>query len=229
MARVLVVTVKPWNIRRYHEWAGQSPHDCHLIDDPKELTVHAVEALAPDYIFFIHWSWKIPAALYTRYECVIFHMTDLPYGRGGSPLQNLILRGFDHTQLSAVRATEDIDSGPVYMKRPLCLGGSATEIYLRASRLAFRMIDEILQQRPVPVPQVGDVVEFRRRTPRESEIPTGLSVETLYDFIRMLDADGYPAAFLQHDGFRLKFSRPSLRDGCIVADVEISRDSGESI
>ncbi len=27
-----------------------------------------------------------------KFECVCFHMTDVPYGRGGSPLQNLIIR-----------------------------------------------------------------------------------------------------------------------------------------
>ena len=29
-------------------------------------------------------------------------MTDLPYGRGGSPLQNLIIRGFESTKISAI-------------------------------------------------------------------------------------------------------------------------------
>lgn len=47
-----------------------------------------LNAFMPSYIFFPHWSWKIPAEIYERFECVIFHMTDV-FGRGKSA-QNLI-------------------------------------------------------------------------------------------------------------------------------------------
>ena len=56
-----------------------------------------------------------------RFECVCFHMADVPYGRGGSPLQNLIARGHRETKLTALRMVEDFDAGPVYSKMPLCL------------------------------------------------------------------------------------------------------------
>ncbi len=38
----------------------------------------------------------------------------------------------------------------------------------------------------------------------------------------MLDADGYPRAFLDHGGFRYTFARAALYDGRIVADVTIT-------
>ncbi len=37
------------------------------------------------------------------------HMTDVPYGRGGSPLQNLIARGHTSTKLTAMRMTAEVD------------------------------------------------------------------------------------------------------------------------
>jgi methionyl-tRNA formyltransferase len=47
--------------------------------------------------------------------------------------------------------------------------------------------------------------------------------------IRMLDADGYPRAFLNYSGFRFEFSRSALYDGRVVADVRITpiRKDGE--
>ena len=36
-------------------------------------------------------------------------MTDLPYGRGGSPLQNLILRGFNFAEKSKLPLPSNID------------------------------------------------------------------------------------------------------------------------
>jgi methionyl-tRNA formyltransferase len=148
-------------------------------------------------------------------------MTDLPFGRGGSPLQNLLLREICETQMSALRVVEAMDAGPIYLKHPFSLHGSAEEIYARAADLVFRMIDEILENQPTPVPQQGEVVEFKRRAAAESEIPTRNSLTALYDFIRMLDAEGYPAAFLSHEGFRYEFSHATLRDGHIAADVKI--------
>jgi methionyl-tRNA formyltransferase len=70
-------------------------------------------------------------------------------------------------------------------------------------------------------------LNFKRRKPQESEIGKLRSLEQLYDFIRMLDAEGYPRAFLDRLGFRFEFSRPALYDGRIVADVKITRSSNK--
>ncbi len=66
-------------------------------------------------------------------------------------------------------------------------------------------------------------MNFKRRKPEESEIVNLASLQELHDLIRMLDADGYPRAFLNHAGFRFEFSRSALYDGRIVADVKITR------
>ncbi len=62
-----------------------------LVHAREELTVEALEQMEPDWIFFPHWSHLIPPEIHQRWRCVIFHMTDLPFGRGGSPFQNLLV------------------------------------------------------------------------------------------------------------------------------------------
>jgi methionyl-tRNA formyltransferase len=193
----------------------------------EELSQDAVRKLAPRYIFFLHWSWKVPQEIVDQYECVCFHMTDVPFGRGGSPLQNLTVRGHRETKLTALRMAQDYDAGPVYGKEPLSLEGGAEEIYLRAGRLSAKMIERIIRQEPKPVPQRGKAVDFKRRKPAESEVVNPTSLEQMHDFIRMLDAEGYPRAFLKHAGFRFEFSRPALYDGRILADVKITREDDE--
>ena len=222
MGRILVATTRSWNIREFHRWSRQTTHTTCLVTSPDQLRSADIAQFNPDYVFFPHWSWRIKPELFATYECIAFHMSPLPFGRGGSPLQNLISRGIYETQVCAFRVVEKLDAGPVYLRRPLCLHGSASEIYIRTAQLVFSMIDLIVSEKPIPVDQEGDVVEFNRRTPDESAIPeTGLSVQTLFDFIRMLDAEGYPGAYLVQSGFRYTFSRPALRDGSIVADVTI--------
>jgi methionyl-tRNA formyltransferase len=217
----LIATIRPWNVRQFERWAKTTSHTSQLVTRPEDLTIERIESFRPDYLFLPHWSWIVPPEVFTKVETIAFHMAELPYARGGSPLQNQMARGIEHTQLCALRVEQRIDAGPVYLRRPLCLQGSAEEIYIRASALAFEMIEEILDTRPQPVAQEGEPTVFKRRTPAESEIPTGLALGQLFDFIRMLDADGYPRAFLDHGDMRFTFSRVALRDGRLHADVEI--------
>jgi methionyl-tRNA formyltransferase len=167
----------------------------------------------------------VPQEIVDQFDCICFHMTDLPFGRGGSPLQNLIQRGHRQTMMSAIRMTSELDAGPVLLKRELCLEGGAEEIYIRSSRLSARMIEEITRTEPEPVPQEGKVVRFKRRSPEDSEIQPDLEhLENIHDVIRMLDAEGYPHAFIRLGPYRFEFTRSALHDGRIEADVTITKE-----
>lgn len=193
-----------------------------MIDEPSKLTMEFLREINPRYIFFPHWSKIVPKEITEHYECVCFHETNLPYGRGGSPIQNLIQRGHKETQVTALKMSEVVDGGPIYMKRQTSLHGLAEEIFLRTADLVAEMIAEIVAKQPVPVPQVGDVFSFGRRTPDQSEITRNIgTLEELFDLIRMLDVQDYPHAYLDIGNFRIEFKRPALRTGCIEADVTI--------
>lgn len=223
MSSYVVVSCTPWGRQVFDEEIARYPGAWHFLAAREEVTLERLRALDPRYVFFLHWSWKVPAEVVAQLECVCFHMTDVPYGRGGSPLQNLILRGHRATRLTALRMTPEFDAGPVYFKEELSLEGAAEEIYLRATRLAARMIRRFLDAPPAPAPQAGPVVTFKRRTPAESALPAVNGLAELYDFIRMLDATGYPPAFLDCRGFRFEFRRAALRHDRIEADVCITR------
>ncbi len=194
----------------------------------EELINESLSEFDPAYIFFPHWSWRIPNTILERYECVIFHMTDLPFGRGGSPLQNLIMRGIESTQLSALRCEEAIDAGPIYLKMPLSTLGTAEEVFIRAGKLMMPMITRIVDERLQPSPQVGAPTVFDRRRPEQGDLAQARSLGEMHDLIRMLDAEGYPKAFLNVGPIRLCFSRASLRPDSIVADVVVEWRAGET-
>lgn len=200
-----------------------------FLTEPGRLSLDVVDSLRPDVIFVLHWSARIDDAITEKYECVGFHMTDLPFGRGGSPLQNLIIRGFDATMLSAFHLVAAMDAGPIYMKRSLRLDGTAHEIYRRMSRLQVEMIAEFLSERPAASDQIGKAVVFERRRPEDSRVSDDLHTQrALFDFIRMLDAPGYPLAFLEAAGFKVEFSNAKLEpDGSVSASAEIRKPEGE--
>lgn len=147
----------------------------------------------------------VPRSVWTKNECVCFHMTNVPYGRGGSPLQNLILRGHKKTKIAALRMVGEMDAGPVYMKRNLSLKGRAENIYQRAGEICAAMMCQIVQRPIKPIPQKGIIVKFKRRKPSESRLPKLGTLSRWNDWIRMLDADTYPRAFLKYGSFRIEF------------------------
>jgi len=217
--------------RRYEELELRL-HDVHGLEvlrlrQREELVARSIAAFDPAFVFFPHWSWKIPADIHSSFECVIFHMTDLPFGRGGSPLQNLVLRGVENTMLTALRCVDELDAGPVYLKRPLSTLGTAEEVFLRAAALMEEMIVEIVERRPQPQPQSGEPVVFGRRTPAQGNLRQASTPAQAYDLIRSLDAEGYPQAFVDIGPLRLRFSRASLRPGEVLADVRIVLHDGK--
>lgn len=223
----VIATSRTWHENLPDVLQSGSSDQFVLINRKEDLTYEHMKDLHPRYIFFPHWSSIIPEEIYSNFECVIFHMTNLPFGRGGSPLQNLIVRGIYDTVISALRCERGIDAGPIYMKKPLSLYGTAEEIFIRASSVIRDMIRTIIKEQPQPVTQSGEVVVFERRKPQDGNIEPLEDLNQIFDCIRMLDADGYPRAFLQTKHFHLEFQRASLKEGRIVSDVIITKKGGE--
>jgi len=183
------------------------------IQNKEDLNLEDLNLIKPDYIFFMHWSWIIPKSIYNRFNCVVFHMTDLPFGRGGSPLQNLIIRGYKETKISALKVDGGIDTGDIYLKKELSLEGTAAEIFTRTGKIIKNMIEEIINNPITPTKQIGEVTSFKRRKPEQSLIDNSInSIEGIYNFIRMLDADNYPHAFLETDVFKFEFTEAKINN-----------------
>ena len=150
-------------------------------------------------------------------------MTDLPYGRGGSPLQNLIVRGKKETVISAIKCVKELDAGPIYLKMPLTLDGTAREILDRASTVIQQMIFKIVEGPGEFKDQLGDVVSFKRRVSDDGDLSHLETTNQIYDYIRMLDADNYPSAFIEIENFRLEFTSVKYDDGDVEAVVKFLR------
>ena len=195
-----------------------------IIKSKNGLTLNKLSQIKPEYIFVPHWSYIIPKKIYSNFKTVVFHMTDLPFGRGGSPLQNLILLGKKKTMISAIECSHKIDAGNIYLKSPLNIEGSAQEIYDRSSLIIKEMIIKIINNKFVLRPQRGKITQFKRRVPAQGNLIKVKSMQAYYNFIRMLDAETYPKAFLKINGFTILFSKvKKIETNKLIAEVEISR------
>jgi methionyl-tRNA formyltransferase len=221
--RYVIASSKIWDRDMINNLSSSVEGEFILITEKDRLTCNYLKEKKPCFIFFPHWSYIIPEEIYKNFKCVIFHMTDVPFGRGGSPLQNLIERGIYQTKISALKAVRELDAGDVYLKEDLSLQGSAGEIYIRATEIIKSMIITIIKNKPDPVPQYGEVVEFQRRKPEQSNIADLGSLEKVFDHIRMLDAEGYPHAFIETEHIRFEFTGAALKEDAVLANVKITK------
>lgn len=223
LMKYILLTEKHWHINLFNELRSQFKAEWILINKKDDFTEEIISNLKPDIIFIPHWSYIISPKIFQNYECIVFHMTDLPFGRGGSPLQNLIEKGFKETNISALKVDHGLDSGDIYLKKKLLLHGTAREIFERASLIIKGMIEDIILYKPKPKPQEGEPFFFKRRTANESDISNLNDIEKVYDFIRMLDCEGYPSAFLETTYFKFEFNNASLSkdNKILLANVRI--------
>jgi methionyl-tRNA formyltransferase len=181
------------------------------ITNKKDLNLKKINTINPRIIFVPHWHWKINKEIFDNYITIIFHSTPLPFGRGGSPIQNMILRGFSKTKICAIEAKDKMDSGGIFLKKDLSLIGGANEIYIRMYSIILKMITFLSSHKlPKAIMQKGKVVFFNRRKKNESYINfSSFKLNKIYDFIRMLDLDykKFPKAFTRLGRYKLIFSK----------------------
>lgn len=223
MSDILIAADQGWHSDLFLARKPGDSNKWSYVSNQKELETK-LNSISPRYIFFLHWSEIIPESIWNRFECVCFHMTDLPFGRGGSPLQNLIMRGVQQTKLTAFKIEKELDAGPIYTKRDLSLDGNAEEIYLKAASLSWDIIQWIVDNKPSPVPQKGFVEKFTRRTPKQSVIPSFFKLRNIYDHIRMLDAPSYPKAYIEYGELLLEFSKAQFDGEDLTASVKFHKN-----
>ena len=186
-----------------------------LVKSPKKLSLKYVQKINPKMIFFPDWSWIVPAEIVNNYKCICFHESDLPKFRGGSPIQNQIIRRIENTKSTAFLMTDGLDEGEIILKRNLSLKGSLEEIFERMIENNYSMIQQIIQGKYVLTKQKGKPTKFRRRTPKESELNhLDFPKKYLYNFIRML-SDPYPNAFIKIGKRQIIFKNASF-DGKVI-------------
>ncbi len=197
--KYLVISKKIWEIHNFKKLDKR-------VKFKNKLKNSDLIKIKPQIIFFIHWSKKIPRKIFNKYLCIQFHSSNLPYFKGGSPIQNQIIRGLSKTKISAFKIEENFDSGQICMKKTLSLKGNANEIFKRMEKISISMINLLINQKKIKfVEQKNKGSFFLRRKENQSNLENIIkpNLTKIYDFIRMLDGDNYPNAYLEFKKFKL--------------------------
>ena len=187
-----------------------------------DLSYSKIKKINPKIIFFPHWRHIIPSEIHSNFKCIGFHCTPLPYGRGGSPLQNMIIRGFKKTKICALKIEKRLDAGPIFLKESFDLKGRGEDIMFKMNKVTLKMIKEIIRKKINPKKQIGKIKIFKRRKPKESKIKFNQNINKIYDQIRMLDIDGYPTAFFDDKKYNVTFTN-AVKSGDEIKCLSVIR------
>ena len=165
---------------------------------------------------FIGWSWIIKEDVLNKCICLGIHPSDLPFYRGGSPIQHQIIDGIIDTKITLMSLSSDkIDAGDIYAKENVSLSGSnMNEIFEHIIESSKLMLYDFITNYDKIKPQKQSLKNgsyYKRRKPQESrlsfEIMSRMTLEQIYNFIRAL-TDPYPNAYMEDDeGNRLVFKQ----------------------
>jgi methionyl-tRNA formyltransferase len=221
MDKILFVSSKKWFFLNKDIKKLIKKKNIYKITDKKKLNLKNISKINPTKIFFPHWSYRVPDKILKKFECICFHTAPLPYGRGGSPIQNLIIRKFKKAPVCAIKMTNKIDSGPIYSKKNISLNGSLNEIFERISNAILFMITKIIKNKIITKHQSGKPLYFKRINEQESIINQFEKLDSVYDKIRMLDSDEYPNAYYKFGNTIIKLQGAKTKKNYILCNAKI--------
>ena len=106
-----------------------------------------VQNLAADIIIVIAYGMIIPKQITRDFICLNAHASLLPFHRGASPIQSVILTGSRHTGVTIIQMDEYMDHGPIVTQQSFEMNHDITVSILhdRLSELSAELMGSVLE------------------------------------------------------------------------------------
>ena len=140
---------------------------------------------------------------------LVVHESDLPEGKGWSPVTWQILEGKKNITVTLFEATSSIDSGYIYSQDYISLEGTELlgEIKHQQGMVTQSLILRFIKSLPhiKGRPQSGEESFYPRRRPEDSRLDIHKSIYEQFDLLRVCDNERYPAHFtMRNEEYVLK-------------------------
>ena len=132
---------------------------------------------------------------------LVVHESDLPKGKGWSPLSWQILKGKNKIPITIFEAEEKLDSGRIYSQKFLEYNGKELfkelkkEQWLKTKELILEFINSFQVGGITFRNQSGKETFFKKRSKIDSEIDPEKSIKDQFNLIRISDSENYPNFF----------------------------------
>ena len=168
--------------------------------DAAQLVRRAEDLPKGDVAFLLGCVRIVPRQLLHRSRfSLVVHESDLPKGRGFSPMTWQILEGKTIVPICLFEATGSADAGPIIYRDAIALTGNETYEEWRALQgeksleLCQRFLNEPTP--PAGTEQNGETTSYPRRTPYDSYLDPNRTIAEQFDLMRVADPERYPTYF----------------------------------
>jgi methionyl-tRNA formyltransferase len=168
--------------------------------------VHDADEAPPGDILFLlsYWSIVPESTLRKHTHNLVVHASDLPKGKGWSPVTWQILEGCNEIPFCLFEAVDSVDAGPVFLRDVMVLQGHELldDIRRRQAAKSIEMCTRFTADYPficpLAKPQAGKETFYPRRSPDDSELDPNKSLAEQFNLLRTVDNEAYPAFFEHH-------------------------------
>ena len=159
-----------------------------------------------DFCFILSYEKIIkPNILKLNKHNLVVHASNLPEGKGMSPLSWQILEGKNNIKVTLFEAKAALDAGDIYLQKGIVYKGHELLDGLR-SALAKTII-KLCNQFVIEYPKIlhnackqsGKESFYIRRKPEDSRIDVDKSLSEQFQLLRIVDNNEYPAFFELND------------------------------
>jgi methionyl-tRNA formyltransferase len=174
-----------------------------LLQGHAVLWAHRPEELrSGDFCFMLGCGQIVPQATLDMFRhTLVVHESDLPQGKGWSPLTWQVLEGKDHIPVTLLEAEDKVDSGKIYAQRWIQLQGHELVDALRhkQAEATISLCHKFVARYPDIVAaareQEGEESFYPRRGPKDSQLDPEKSIKDQFNLLRVVDNERYPAWF----------------------------------
>ena len=167
-----------------------------------EHVYHHKDLKHHDVVCYLSYSRIVPknSLLRSKHNLVV-HESDLPKGKGWSPLTWQILQGKNEIPIVLFEADEKVDAGKIYIKKLIQFNGTEliSELRQMQAQNTFDLIIEFLCHYNSIVKsayhQRGKESYYPKRSPRDSKLDVNKSLKEQFNLLRVVDNEKYPAYF----------------------------------
>ena len=164
---------------------------------------HEKKELQPgDFCFYLGYEEIVPADILAQYRNnLVVHESDLPKGKGWSPLTWQILEGKKRIPITLFEASEKVDSGVIYLQDWIEFDGSELidELRKAQAKISIGLCKQFIKDYPQIFEnarkQAGEESFYPRRFEMDSALDPSQSLEGQFNLLRVVDNQNYPAFF----------------------------------
>jgi methionyl-tRNA formyltransferase len=160
----------------------------------------STEVFNQDIVFILGYTKMLDNNFLSKNQLnVVIHESDLPQGKGFSPVQWQVLEGKREIPICLFEANDQVDSGDIIFKSSFFLSGYELydEIRTAQAKATFNAIGDFLKIFPNfrRTKQSGSESSYPRRVRKDDELNIDQSIRTQFNKLRIANNEDWPAFF----------------------------------